>query len=112
MTHGPAVLTHLLIAALAVSSGLMFGVSVRRPFAWAGTAAGILTALAVVGIAALSGTAALWAGPLLAILAPLTTILVSAEARREEPLFLVEPYWRRVLLVLSARSGRRDAGRD
>lgn len=112
MMHVAPVLIHLLVALLAVSAGLMFGVSVRRPFAWAGTVAGVLTTLVAVGIAILSGTTALWGGPLLAVLAPVTTVLVSAEARREEPLFLVEPYWRRVILVLSARAGRPDAGAE
>lgn len=96
------------IVALAVSAGLMFGVRIGRPFRWAGAAGGVLVTAAVVGLAIVLGDAASWSGPVYALVAPITAVLVAAEARRDEPLFLTEPYGRRVLLVLFPRSARVD----
>lgn len=100
---------YILVAALAVSAGVMFGVSVRPPFRRGGVVAGLL----VVGVVAAAGgflaTEAPGSGPLFAIVGSVTAVSIAAHARREELPFLGEPYWRRLLLVLWPRSGKLDA---
>ena len=103
---------YVLIALLGVSAGVMFGVQIRAPFRWAGVVAGLLIVGVAVGVGSIFGSEALWSGPLFAIIAPVTAVLVAAEARRDERLFLPEPYWRRVLLVLSPRSARETASSE
>lgn len=95
---------YVLTAALGISAGVMFGVKISPPFRLAGVMTGVLTVGVVVGCGLSCGGEAPWIGPLFAAIAIITSVLVAAEARRDEPMFLVEPYWRRVILVLSPRS--------
>lgn len=97
-------LVYVLTAALGLSAGVMFGVKISPPFRLAGVMAGVLVVGAVVGFGLSLGDEAPWIGPLFAAIAIITSVLISAEARRDEPMFLVEPYRRRVILVLSPRS--------
>lgn len=94
---------YVLTAALALCAGLMFGVKVGPPFRLAGAAAGVLIVGVAVGFGVSSGGESPWSGPLFVTISLVTSVLVSAEARRDEPMFRAEGYWRRVVLVLSPR---------
>lgn len=102
------VLAGVIVTALALSAGLMFSVRIHAPFRWAGRMAGLV----IVGLVVTAGVAIegepTWCGPLFGILTPISAVLIAAEARRDEPRFVLEPYWRRVRLVLSRGSGRSD----
>lgn len=100
---------YLLIALLAVSAGIMFGVEIRPPFRWAGVVAGVLVVGAVVGAGIILGRETPWSAPLFAVVAPVTAVLISAEARRDEPLFRAQSYWQRVLLIVSSGSAGENA---
>ena len=101
---------YVVTAALALSAGVMFGVKIGPPFRLAGVVAGTLIVGVVIGFGLSFAGDWPWIGPLFATISVVTSVLVVAEARRDEPMFLVEPYWRRVILVLSPRSVTRGSG--
>lgn len=98
-----ATVVYVATAALAVSAGLSFGARPAGPARWMGVAAGALIVGAVTagGLALASQTP--WVGPMFAIVTGATAVLVSAHARRDEPGFRCEPFWRRVRMALSTR---------
>lgn len=99
-------IVHSLVVVLAVIAGAMFGVQVRAPLQWIGAVVGVLIAGVVAAAAILSDVGSAWTGPLFAIVAAVTAVLVSAQARRDHPGFEGEGYWQRVLLVLRPRHAR------
>lgn len=98
----------LIVIILAVSAGLMFSVRIQPPFRWAGRVAGVV----IVGLVVAAGVAIerepAWCGAFFGILTCVAAVLTEAEVRRDEPRFVAEPYWRRVLLVLSRESRGSD----
>ena len=92
-------LIYTLTALIAVSTGVTFGAASAGPLRVLATVAGTLSTAAVVIAAIAIGAAAPWTGPLFAIVAGLTALLVAAVARAAEPGLVGEPYWRRVTLI-------------
>ena len=95
-------LVYVLTGALAVSAGIAMGIQTKA-LRWAAFSAAILITGVVVIAGFTIGAAAPWIGPLFAIIAPFTSVLIAATSRRDEPAFRGESYWRRVVLVLSPR---------
>ncbi|MFS0895000.1 hypothetical protein [Microbacterium sp. 179-I 3D3 NHS] len=95
-------LVYVLTGALAVSAGIAMGVQTKA-LRWAGFSAAILITGVVVITGFTIGAAAPWMGPIFAVIAALTSVLIAAASRRDEPGFQGESYWRRVVLVLSPR---------
>lgn len=95
-------LVYVLTGALAVSAGIAMAIPTKA-FRWAGFSAAILITAVVVITGFTIGAAAPWIGPIFAIIAALTSVLIAAASRRDEPGFRGESYWRRVVLVLSPR---------
>ncbi|MFV0375279.1 hypothetical protein [Microbacterium sp.] len=92
-------LIYVLTALIAVSTGVTFCAASAGPLRVLTNTAGILSTAAVVIAAVVIGAGAPWMGPLFAIVAGLTALLVAAVARAAEPGLVGEPYWRRVTLI-------------
>lgn len=97
------IVVYVATAALAVSAGLSFGSRPTGPARWLGVAAGALIVGAVTAGGLALGSQAPWVGPMFAIVTGVTAVLVAAHARRDEPEFRSEPFWRRVRMALSTR---------
>lgn len=92
-------LVYLLTVLLAVSAGLGFGVKAAGVHRWLGCVAGILVVAFVVVVGFMIGARAVWIGPIFFLVSMVTTVMVGASVRRNEPMFLASSYWRRILLV-------------
>ena len=79
------------------------GPRVDGPLRWVGATAAALVLTGVVTGGVLVGGDAWFAGPVFALVAAIASVLVAAEARRDEPAFVSETYGRRVLLVMRTR---------
>ncbi|GGM37142.1 hypothetical protein [Microbacterium saperdae] len=96
-------LINTVAALLGVSAGLMFGSRATGPHRWMLTLAPLLVVAAgFIGAFAVLPSAP-WAGSIFGMSSFITTVLASAAVRRQEPVFVAEPYWRRALMVLSGR---------
>jgi hypothetical protein len=87
---------------------VLLAVAVGLTVAAAGLLIRLSAALTIVVFTALAfawSDRAPWAGPLFALVAVLTGLLVSAHAQQAHPMLAAEPYWRRVLLI-AAHGGR------
>jgi hypothetical protein len=92
-------LAYLLTIPLAVSAGLSFGLTGSGVHRRLGQAAAGLIAVFVVVVGLMIGTQAVWIGPIFLLVSMITTVIVGAFVRRDEPMFLASSYWRRILLV-------------
>lgn len=98
MTDFPELLVYALTALLGVAAGMAFATPAGR-YRVFGTLSGALTTVSVVVVAVAVGSHAVWMGPLFALTAAVTALLVSAVLQADHPGLLAEPYWRRVILI-------------
>ncbi len=89
---------YALTALVGVAAGMAFAAPAGR-YRIFGTLSGVLTTVPVVVVAAAIGSHAVWTGPLYAVMAALTALLVSAALQVDHPGLLAETYWRRVVLI-------------
>jgi len=83
---------------LGLAAGIAFAAPAgkRRIFS---TLSGALTTVSVVAVAIAVGSHAVWMGPLYAVTAGLTALLVSATLQVDHPGLFAKPYWRPVVLI-------------
>lgn len=103
LNGGPLVadeaLIYLLTVLLGVSVGLSFASTTAGAFRWLGRVAGLLVLSVVVIAGFIIGARAVWIGPIFVLVLFITTVMVGALIPRDDPVFLAQSYWRRVLLV-------------
>ncbi|AUG29748.1 hypothetical protein [Microbacterium hominis] len=92
-------LVYTITALIAVSTGMTFGAVPASPLRVITTTAGVMSTVAIVIGAVVIGPEAPWMGPLFAVTAGLSALLVAAVARSAVPGLIGEPYWRRVKLI-------------
>lgn len=96
-------LIYLLVALLALSAGICMGLASSSSHKRLLQVASFAVVVVVVVAGFHIGVDAVWIGPIFALVALLTSVMVAAYARREEPVFLANSYWRRMLLVMSGQ---------
>lgn len=90
---------YLLTVLLGASVGISFASTAVGPFRWPGRVAGLLVLSVVVIAGFIIGARAVWIGPIFVLALFVTNVMVGASLRRDDPVFLAQSYWRRVLLV-------------
>ncbi|MFJ4223683.1 hypothetical protein [Microbacterium sp. NPDC089695] len=100
---------YVVVVALALAAGLMLGIRVDGSLRWVGATAAALVLVGLVAGSLVVEVDAWFAGPVFAIVAAVTSVLVAAEARRDEPAFVSETYGRRVLLAMRTRTSTHSA---
>ncbi len=99
MTELPELVVYALTALLGVAAGMAFAAPAGRYRVFS-TLSGALTTVSVVAVAVVVGSHAVWMGPLYAVTAAFTALLVSAALQADHPGLFAEPYWRRVVLIV------------
>lgn len=99
MAELPEVVMYALATLVGVASGIAFAGSTIAAFRRLGYVSGFLTTVVVVVVAFAVADHAPWIGPVYAIVAGVTTLLVSASLQSDEPGLLGESYWQRVVLL-------------
>lgn len=99
MAELPEVVMYALATLVGVAAGIAFAGLAVAAFRWLGYVSGLLTTVVVVVIAFAVADHAPWIGPVYAIVAGITTLLVSASLQSDEPGLLGESYWHRVVLL-------------